>query len=165
MAFQISLQYSPDYLQVTVVGQANFDDICSVWREIARACKAFGCSNVLRDGALPGKASILDIYRIGNRIHEFGLPPGLRVAFVCDEKNLPRLNFNEAVIADRVTGVTIRNFVNRVDAERWLIEEPCRCQASPGPGDKESGEKEEKITESRISSEQSTSRWYFPDDK
>ena len=165
MALQISFEYSPDYLQVTAVGKANFDDICSVWREIARACKEFGCSNVLRDGALPGKASILDIYRIGNRIHEFGLPSRLRVAFVCDEENLPRLNFNEAVIADRITGVTIRNFVDRVIAERWLIEEPCGCQASPCPEDKASGDKEEKATESRLSPEQPASKWYCPDGK
>jgi hypothetical protein len=120
---------------------------------------------VLRDGALPGKASILDIYRIGNRIHEFGLPPGLRVAFVCDEGNLPRLNFNETVIADRVAGVTIRNFVTRVDAECWLSEEPCNCQASPSPEGKIDSEKGDKATESWPSAELSASRWYVPDGK
>ena len=129
MAYEISVQYKPEFLHVTVCGQANFDEICGVWKDIARACKKFGCSNVLRDGILKGQASVLDIYRVGNQLDTFGLPPRLRVAFVCEEEYLPRLNFNETVLANRVVGVAVRNFLSRTEAERWLAEEPCKCQA------------------------------------
>ena len=135
MAYEISLKHTPTFLYVTVAGQANFRDIWGVWEDIARACRKFGCSNVLRDGILKGQASILDIYRIGNRMNELELPPKLRVAFVCEEANLPRLGFNETVIANRVAGVTIRNFLNRTEAERWLAEEQCRCQPAPDAGE------------------------------
>jgi len=133
MAYDISLEHTPEYLHVTVMGRASFDDMAGVWRDVGRACKQFGCSNVLRDGILQGRASLLDIYRIGNRMHEFDLPPRLRVAFVCNKENLPRLEFNQTVIANRVTGMTIRNFIDRTEAKRWLTEKQCRCQALTYP--------------------------------
>jgi hypothetical protein len=133
MSYQIMLEHTPEYLHVTVTGRATFEDISGVWKDIARACKEFGCSNVLRDGILQGKASLLDVYRIGNRLHEFELPSDLRVAFVCKKENLARLEFNETVITTRVTGITIRNFLDRAEATRWLAEKECTCQALPAP--------------------------------
>ena len=138
MPYQIAIEKTPGFIRVTVDGQANFENISGVWQDIARACKEFGCSNVLVDGILQGRPSTLDIYRTGNRIHLYGLPRTLRLAFVCTEEDLPRLAFHESVIADRAVGVTIRNFLDRADAERWLAEEPCTCQeqsvGEDGPG-------------------------------
>jgi len=131
VAYQIAIEKTPNFICVTVDGPANFDNISGVWKDIARACTEFGCSNVLLDGILRGRPSTLDIYRTGNRIHLYGLPRDLRVAFVCTEEDLPRLSFHESVIADRAIGVTIRNFLDRVDAERWLAEAQCACQSGP----------------------------------
>ena len=128
MSYLVSFERTPGFLCVTVAGQANFDNISGVWKDIARACKEFGCSNVLVDGILSGRPSTLDIYRTGNRIHEVGLQPGLRVAFVSDAEHIARLDFHESVIATRAIGVSIRNFVARADAEIWLAERPCSCQ-------------------------------------
>ena len=130
MAYLVSIEKTADFLRVAATGPANFDNISGVWKEIARACAEFGCSNVLLDTILTGRPSTLDIYRTGNRIHEFGLPPKLRVAFVCDREALARLDFHERVITSRAVGVSIRNFVNRTDAELWLTEQPCACQAT-----------------------------------
>ena len=131
MPYQIAIEKTPGFIRVKVDGVANFDNISGVWQDIARACTELGCSNVLLDGILRGRPSTLDIYRTGNRIHLYGLPRALRVAFVCTEDDLPRLSFHESVIADRAVGVTIRNFLDRTDAERWLAEEPCACQTQP----------------------------------
>jgi len=133
MAYEISIDHTPNYLHVSVSGQATFDDISGVWKDIAQACKEFNCSNVLRDGVLQGRASILDIYRVSNRMDDFDLPPRLRVAYVCEDTIRPRLDFYETVIANRVAGVTIRNFTNRIEAERWLAEEQCGCQSAQHP--------------------------------
>jgi len=131
MTYQISVELTPKFLRVTPSGQANFDNIYGVWRDIAQACKNFGCSNVLLDGILQGRPSTLDIYRIGNRIDELGLPPALRVAFVCERESLARLNFHQMVISNSAVGISIRNFVDRPEAELWLTEKQCTCQAAP----------------------------------
>ena len=130
MTYQISMERTACFLCVTVEGPANFENISGVWKDIAHACKELGCSNVLLDGILKGRPSTLDIYRTGNRIHEVGLPPKLRVAFVCDKESLARLDFHESVIANRAVGITIRNFLTRADAELWLGEEECGCQTT-----------------------------------
>ena len=129
MTYLVSIEKTPNFLRVAAAGQANFDNISGVWKDIARACAQFGCSNVLLDSILTGRPSTLDIYRTGNRIHEFGLPPRLRVAFVCSEEDLARLEFHETIISSRVSGVRIRNFLDRTDAEIWLDEQQCTCHA------------------------------------
>jgi hypothetical protein len=131
MPYEISIEKTAEFLRITVAGQANFDNITGVWKDIARACTEFGCSNVLLDSILSGRPSTLDIYRTGNRVHELGLPSNLRVAFVCEKESLARLDFHETVIANRAVGVSIRNFVDQTDAEQWLTEEQCDCTAAP----------------------------------
>jgi hypothetical protein len=130
MSYLISFEKTSNFLCVAVAGQANFDNISGVWKDIGGACAQFRCTNVLIDGILSGRPSTLDIYRTGNRIHEFGLPPGLRAAFVCEQENIARLEFHEKIVASRAIGIRIRNFVNRADAELWLSEQLCRCQVA-----------------------------------
>lgn len=123
VTYHISIKKTDVFLYVRVEGEANFNNIFGVWKDIAEACKKFKCSRVLRDGILSGQASMLEIFHIGERAHEIELPAKFKMALVCKEKDLERLDFHETVIANRVIGVTTRNFLNRREAELWLSED------------------------------------------
>ena len=120
MSYQISVTKLDQYLLVTVDGIETLDNVVSVWKEVAKACKRHNCRKVLFDGVLRGSGPLADIYDFGKRFNELGMPAGSQIAVLCKEDDLGKLQFAETVVANRALVVT-RNFLNKDDAEAWLM--------------------------------------------
>jgi hypothetical protein len=119
MSFKISIEKVEEYLSVKVTGKETLDNVLEAWRKVAEACQKYSCRKIIFDGCLEGPGRTLDIYEFGERIREIGMPVGVKIAVICKEDDLKKLQFAETVVANRAP-ICTRNFLNKKDAETWL---------------------------------------------
>jgi hypothetical protein len=119
MSYEVTITKKANFLHAIVSGKETLENLIAAWKEIAEACQGHKCKRILVDGCLDGPGDTLDIYNLGNRFHELGIPLGARIAMACKEEDVPKLSFAEVVVKNR-NPVTTKIFLNKDDAVQWL---------------------------------------------
>ncbi|MDH4283721.1 MAG: hypothetical protein OEV35_00225 [Gallionellaceae bacterium] len=119
MNYDVSIEVKDTYLYVVVSGEESLDSVISIWKKIAETCRQTNIQNIVCHGFLEGPGPVNQIYEFGKMFNELGIPAGARIALVCQEHELRKIEFAEYIVAKHAP-VSPRIFRRLKEAEEWV---------------------------------------------
>ena len=105
-----------DYLRAVIADDASTDEYAALYRELKSRCAANGYDRALvvvqPESTIPGPDRLVDFCNAG-------FVAGFRLALVCATWTLYQ-TCNKAERAAAKAAVTVRAFLQEMEAERWL---------------------------------------------
>ena len=122
MSYEMYITFENEYLRVRVTAQDNYETSLKFFKELAKACEAYKCRNIL---AISDSTPLetMEAYDHAEILREAGFTIKHRIAWV--EKNAKAREmdkFIETVLVNRAV-IQVKIFSDESEAKQWLLED------------------------------------------
>jgi hypothetical protein len=121
MDYSISITPHDNYLHIAVKGTSNANNALNVWKQIADACKHYGCYKILGEQYLVNAFSTVEALEFPTIFKQVGISSTHRIAWVDNNtRTRETTNFIRDILTNRSVGYG-RVFTDINKAKEWLL--------------------------------------------